>query len=138
MRKISRFVFDTNVLVSASISPSSPPGKALDKALEIDLVLMSEEAFVETAEVLAKPKFRRYFSEQTVQHFLEQLREAVVWQATPPPVTACRDPNDDKFLSLALSGQASCLISGDEDLLVLHPFQNIPILSPAAFLHTLK
>lgn len=134
MKKISRFVFDTNVLVSASILPTSTSGKALDKALETGLVLMSEETFSEMAVVLAKPKFRRYFSEQTVQHFLEQLREAAVWQATPAPVVACRDPKDDKFLSLAFSGQATCLITGDEDLLILYSFENIPILSPTDFL----
>jgi predicted nucleic acid-binding protein len=52
-------------------------------------------------------------------------------------VRECRDPKDDKFLELALSAQASCLVTGDQDLLVLHPFRGIPILTPAAFLEML-
>jgi predicted nucleic acid-binding protein len=48
-------------------------------------------------------------------------------------ITACRDPKDNKFLELAVSGQATHLISGDPDLLVLSPFRGIPIVTPQAF-----
>jgi predicted nucleic acid-binding protein len=54
------------------------------------------------------------------------------------PVVACRDPNDDKFLALALAIQADCIITGDQDLLVLHPFREIPILTAANFLNTFQ
>jgi len=43
-------------------------------------------------------------------------------------------PRDDKFLSLAISGNANCIVSGDKDLLILNPFRGIPILPPAQFL----
>ncbi len=49
------------------------------------------------------------------------------------PIVACRDPTDDKFLELAVNGQADFIVSGDADLLVLNPFRGIPILSPATF-----
>ena len=49
-------------------------------------------------------------------------------------VTDCRDPKDNKFLELALSGQATHIVSGDGDLLVLHPFRGVLILTPQAFL----
>jgi uncharacterized protein len=49
-------------------------------------------------------------------------------------IQACRDPKDNKVLELAVSGQAVCIVSGDKDLLVLHPFQGISILSPGDFL----
>lgn len=50
------------------------------------------------------------------------------------PITACRDPKDDKFLELAVSGRATHIISGDTDLLTLNPFRGIAILPPRAFL----
>jgi putative PIN family toxin of toxin-antitoxin system len=53
-------------------------------------------------------------------------------------VAVCRDANDDKYLSLAKASQADCIISGDQDLLVLNPFENIPILNAADFLERLK
>lgn len=51
-------------------------------------------------------------------------------------VAACRDPKDDKFLELALNGRADAIVSGDTDLLALDTFRGIPIVTPAAFLHT--
>jgi predicted nucleic acid-binding protein len=49
-------------------------------------------------------------------------------------ITACRDPKDNKFLELAFAANASCIITGDKDLLILHPFKNIPIVSASDFL----
>ncbi|NET73225.1 MAG: putative toxin-antitoxin system toxin component, PIN family [Sphaerospermopsis sp. SIO1G2] len=51
-------------------------------------------------------------------------------------VVACRDPKDDKFLSLAVNGDADYIITGDQDLLVLHPFRHIPIMAPAQFVQS--
>jgi predicted nucleic acid-binding protein len=49
-------------------------------------------------------------------------------------IDACRDPKDNKFLELAVEAGAACIITGDKDLLVLNPFRNIPIFTPAEFL----
>jgi predicted nucleic acid-binding protein len=49
-------------------------------------------------------------------------------------VSDCRDAKDDKYLELALAAGADMIVSSDEDLLVLHPWRGIPILSPADFL----
>ena len=48
-------------------------------------------------------------------------------------VSECRDPKDDKFLELAISGRASHIVSGDDDLLVLNPFRETSIVSPLDF-----
>jgi uncharacterized protein len=50
-------------------------------------------------------------------------------------IAVCRDPTDDKFLELAVNGHADVLVTGDLDLLVLHPFRGIPVIAPAAFGH---
>ena len=50
-------------------------------------------------------------------------------------VAGCRDPDDDKFLELAVNGHADAIISGDNDFLVLDTFRGIPIITPASFLH---
>jgi predicted nucleic acid-binding protein len=51
-------------------------------------------------------------------------------------IEACRDPKDNKVLEVAVNGQATCIVTGDEDLRILHPFRGIPILTPAEFLAT--
>lgn len=49
-------------------------------------------------------------------------------------VTECRDPRDNKFLELAVSGRATHIVTGDSDLLALHPFRGIIVVSPSSFL----
>ena len=49
-------------------------------------------------------------------------------------VTDCRDPRDNKFLEVAVPGNAACILSGDSDLLVLNPFRGIVVLTPQEFL----
>jgi uncharacterized protein len=53
-------------------------------------------------------------------------------------ITACRDPTDDKFLELAVSGDADLIVSGDADLLALDPFRGIPIITPAIYVERTK
>jgi putative PIN family toxin of toxin-antitoxin system len=48
--------------------------------------------------------------------------------------TECRDPRDNKFLALAASGKAKVIITGDNDLLTLHPWHEISILTPRQFI----
>ena len=63
------------------------------------------------------------------------LPAASDWVAITGAVMGCRDPDDDKFLETAITGEASAIVSGDNDLLAMHPFRGIPILRPADFLN---
>ena len=129
-----RFVFDTNAIVSAALLRRSVTRQALDKALEEGELLVSRATVEELNDVLRREAFERYVSEEERIQFLTALvREAILIDVTET-VTECRDPKDNKFLELAVAGTASCIVSGDDDLLVLHPFRGIPILTPRAFL----
>lgn len=85
-------------------------------------------------QILSRKSFRRYASDEVVCRFLFALVGESEWITVTANVVACRDPKDDKFLSLALSGNATHIITGDSDLLALHPFRGIEILSPRSFL----
>jgi predicted nucleic acid-binding protein len=61
------------------------------------------------------------------------LKEAELVNITEQ-VTAYRDASDNKFLELAVNGEANFIITGDNDLLILNPFRGIPILTPKQFL----
>ncbi len=131
-----RCVFDTNVLVSALLLPDSKPHQTLDAALKRGKVLLSFAVLAELYEVLSRTKFRRYVDEEDVRTFLAALTREAQWIDVDVQIAACRDPKDDKFLELAVCGNATHIISGDSDLLVLHPFQGIPILTPHTFLES--
>jgi putative PIN family toxin of toxin-antitoxin system len=132
-----RYVFDTNVTISAALFGQSPPGQALHAALSRGELLVSRASLAELGEVLGRKKFDRYLTRAEREEFLVKLvREATVVDVTEE-VRACRDAKDDKFLEVAVCGRASCMVTGDADLLALHPFRGIPILSPAQFLDAL-
>jgi putative PIN family toxin of toxin-antitoxin system len=127
------YVIDTNVLISALLLPASTAQAALMKALRQGKVAQSLSTLDELKEVLERTKFDKYISrEARIRFFTSLLSEAVTVEITTQ-ITAARDPKDNKFLDLAVSGGAEILVSGDRDLLSLHPFQGISILSPAAF-----
>jgi len=120
-----RTVVDTGVVVSAVLLPRSAPRHALDVAAARGRLLVSEETVSELDEVLRRPKFDRYVSETRRLEFLAALvREADVIDVVDV-VRDCRDLKDNKFLELTLSGGASHILTGDSDLLVLHPFRGL-------------
>lgn len=130
----SRFVVDTNVFISQLLLPHSIPGKAFRKALSSGVLLVSEEILHELADVLGRSKFDPYLTIDERQEFFRQLSYVVEIIPHVILVKACRDPKDDKFLSLALSGQAHFLLTGDADLLELDPFRGVRILTCSAYL----
>ncbi|MDP2784387.1 MAG: putative toxin-antitoxin system toxin component, PIN family [Sulfurimicrobium sp.] len=129
-----RLVVDTNAWVSRLLLPESVAALAVDRALTLGRVLVSEATLDELANVLARPKFDRYVSRADRREFIHQLAGIVEIVPILRRIQACRDPKDDCFLELAVNGQASHIISGDKDLLVLDPFMQIRILAPADFL----
>jgi len=134
MRTDQRLVVDTNLWISRLLMPNGTAARAVDHALAWGVPLMSEATLAELADVLARPKFDRYVSCDDRQGFLQRLGGVVRIVTVTQTIRACRDPNDDKFLDVAVSGDASLIVTGDQDLLVLHPFHGIDILAPADFL----
>ena len=129
------FVFDTNCLVSASILPNSSIRHAFDKAIRLGSIASSQKVFEEYTEVIFRKKFDKYFISDEERLFIINLVVTKLSVFSPIEViTDCRDPKDNKFLELAVSANASCIITGDKDLLILHPFRGIPILNVVDFL----
>jgi len=127
-------VVDTNVLVSSALFPASTPGKVFDHAALTDTFLLSESTFEELRAVLHRPKFARYLDGDRRDRFLTRLRATGSFVIVRQMVQICRDPKDDKFLDVAVNGGAALIVSGDADLLVLHPFEGVEIVTPATYL----
>ena len=129
-----RVVFDNNVLISSVLLENSVPDKALTKAEADFTILCSEPIFNELVAKLFLPKFDKYVSIHTRKKVLKYFAQKALFIEPKDKITICRDPKDNMFLELAVAGKASCIITGDKDLLELHPFRGIKILSPSDFL----
>lgn len=132
----SRWVLDTHTLISRLLVPAGVAGRAVDQALAQGVLLVSEATLAELAEVLARPKFDRYLNQEERQQYFRLLCGVARTVNITQRSEACRDPRDNRFLDVALSGEADAIVTGDADLLVLHPHHGVAILSPAQFLNT--
>jgi putative PIN family toxin of toxin-antitoxin system len=138
--KVERLVIDSNVWIAALISPTGTARQLVDAVLDRGIdILLSESTFGELASRLDRPKFDRYREPESWNVFLSELVELALWHEDAGTATGIsRDADDDKFLALAVTGQADAIISGDADLLELVAHEGIPVLTPAQFLQLLR
>ena len=133
MPKPPRLVVDTNIIVSGLITSGTPPAKILDAVHNKKITLLiSDEVLSEYLRVLEYPHIRKYkkITDETISHLTalfinETERVEILTHITKSP-----DPDDDKFLSLAVKGQADFIITGDKaDLLSLKEISGIKIIT---------
>ncbi|VFR31988.1 hypothetical protein ANK1_4051 [plant metagenome] len=131
--RIERAVIDTNVLISAALSPRSAPAQIVDCLLQHAKLVFSQATFEELETRIWRPKFDRYLDIERRQLLLHDLAAIAEWVTLPSPAGAAysRDSNDDVFIHTALHGKVEWLVTGDRDLLDLSPGLGFEILSPA-------
>jgi putative PIN family toxin of toxin-antitoxin system len=134
MTELQRWVLDTNLLVSRLLAPGGTAARAVDEALARGVLLVSEATLAELAHVLARPRFDSYVTPAQREQFLRLLGGVSRLVHVTRRFQSCRDPKDDKFLDVAINGDADAIVTGDKDLLVLHPFHGVPIVTAAQFL----
>lgn len=139
MSAFGRVVFDTSTLVSAALRVGSTPHQALMQAIALGDVCVSAATLAELEQVLARPKFDRYQPQDVRLAFVDLLRKLALLVPVSAMdeasvIPACRDPKDNPFLALVLACEADVLVSSDADLLVLHPWRGVPILTPGVYL----
>ena len=112
----------------------SVPEHALLRAEEADVFALSSAVEREIVEVLNRAKFARVIPPERRRQILEILRVEAVWFKPTVRITDCRDQKDNKYFELALAAGAEIIVSGDDDLLMLHPWRGVRILRPADYL----
>lgn len=128
-----RVVIDTNLWISLLLTRNFAK---LDELMSADrtILLISQELLEEIVEVAERPKFRKYFALFELTELLVNLKQNAEFVQVSSQVNSCRDDKDNFLLSLAVDGSATHLLTGDKDLLVLHPFGEIQILTIADYL----
>jgi len=125
------------VLVSALIRPRGALGQILQLLRDEQFELIyAQSLLTEFLTVINRPRIREkyHIGQDDVSAVLALivLRGRLVQPERR--IRICRDPKDDKFLEVAIEGEAGVIISGDSDLLTLHPFQGVNIMSPLDFI----
>ena len=131
-----RAVVDTNILVRAVIKPTGSVGPVLQRLRRREYCLLISRATLdELVEVLYRPRLRTKY-ELSDRVLRATIRLIILRGELLQPgrrITTCRDPRNDKFLEVAVSGRAQVIVSGDEDLLTLHPFAHPDLWRQPAF-----
>ena len=113
-------VIETNVIISAALSPDGVPIKLLAKALTDHQLVFTSATFAELESRLWKPKFDRYFYREECKSFFHDISAAAIWLEVPQDVAIaryCWDADDDMlFIHAAIAAEAKLLITWESEL----------------------
>ncbi|MEM7107980.1 MAG: putative toxin-antitoxin system toxin component, PIN family [Bacteroidota bacterium] len=123
----TKVIFDTNIWISYLIGGQLANITELLSSRKIELVL-SKQLLTELTEVTSRKKFRRYFDEQKVNELLKLMDILGTNYEIAEYPNICRDPKDNFLLGLIRVSRADFLITGDQDLLELNPFEGTEII----------
>ncbi len=134
-----RILTDSNVFVSALITAQGTPARVLELALRYHQVLISEKMLTELLSATTRPKLDRYLPAMArakrLAEFSIRCHPVPDIAGSGPP---CRDPKDQYLADLAAAHQPDLLISGDRDLLALHPIGVTRVVTPTEALALLQ
>lgn len=133
-------VIDTNVWLSAALTRTGTAAMLCRLLIERNFQpVFSTGTFDELSSRLFLPKFDRFLGIDSRRRFLVYASDNARWcEDTQAEGTWCRDPDDNKFIALALATRAEHLITGDVDLLCLDPLGELRILTPRQALDELQ
>jgi putative PIN family toxin of toxin-antitoxin system len=131
-------VFDTNVIISALLSPKGSPAKVIDlwEAEEFD-VAISKQLLDELERALEYKRVKKYFKQpqEKINALLKRIRTVGIMVDPQFELDVIDDdPDDNRVLECAVAANASYIISGDDHLIDLENYQGIVVLPPAGFL----
>ena len=133
-KEVKKIVLDTNILVSALLFK-----RELSKIVNLwkegkIIPVVSKETFEEFRRVLEYPRFSLTNTE--IKSIIEEevLPFFKVTEITDQVRNVCRDPDDDKFISCAISALADFIVSGDKDLCSLSKYKSVRIINVKDFL----
>lgn len=134
-----RLVLDTNVLLSALMSPASPSADILSLWRDRKVaVLTAAEQIDEIARVTRYPRIRTLLHPALAGRLVNRLRDVAIVVEKLPTVDRSPDPGDNYLLALAEAGEAQFLVTADKPLLGLKRHKSTRIVTPATLLELLK
>lgn len=132
-------ILDTNILLSALLSPSGAPARLLDAWERKAFTLVACDALIaEFRDVAGRPFFRARLRASAAELLAAGLRDFSLFCRDLPTSPVAPDPKDSYLLALAEAGPAEFLATGDKELLALQRHKSTRIITPAAMVEILK
>ncbi len=138
-----RVVIDTNVLVSNLLSKTGAPAKVIDAWRAQKFILITSVSAIQELQATLE-KLHESGKYSIPKEDIAELTDMLRKNGRRVPVLADvagsipADPDDEKFLAMAVEGEASVIVSGDKHLLNLKKFRGITIQMPRQFLDSLN
>lgn len=134
-----RLILDTNVLLSALLSPLGAPANLLDAWERKTFTLVASDVLIEEfRDVAARPFFRSRLRASAVELLAAGLRDFSFYSHDLPSGPIAPDPKDSYLIALAEASQAEFLVTGDKQLVSLKHQKSTRIVTPAAMIDFLK
>lgn len=134
-------VLDTNVAVSATISPKGPPAEIIRSWRAQSFSWVTSDPLLEELErTLRSRRLKRYlaWSDADLSEFLAHVRQAALIVTPTERIDVIKDdPADNRVLEAALAGGAEYIVTGDRHLLDLASHRGVSIVTPARFVAVL-
>ena len=125
-------VVDTNVLISAALTKGAP-FRIVEHLIKNNALIFSKKTISELSSRITQPKFDKYVSAEDREAYINNLILSADLVIIDNLIQGCRDRDDDKFLDTAVKGDGQFIISGDQDLLAMHRFEGIDIVTVQEF-----
>jgi uncharacterized protein len=132
-----KVIFDTNVWISFLIGKRLSIIKDYISNGQIQIII-TDQLLQEIRDVTARPKLEKYFPNQRVEELIELLHIIATNIHIKPAHFISKDPKDNFLLDLIHFSAADYLVTGDKDLLALHPFMTAAILTASEFEEVIK
>ena len=141
LRSTFKVVIDTNVWISGLLTRTGTAALLTRHVVQNGQAVLTQQTFAELNDRMWRPKFDRYVTLEQRKKLLSDIESSGLWVEVAPAISAttyCRDAADDMFIHAAQAATAAWLVTGDKDLLCLHPLGDLQILSPRAGLDELE
>jgi uncharacterized protein len=136
---LTKIILDTNVLLSALLSPVGPPAQLLEAWERKKFIVVASEALIaELRDVTSRPFFQARFRLSTIELLAAGLQDLSEFCADPPQEVVAPDAKDSFLLALAEANHADFLVTGDKELLALKRHGPTRIITPTAMIQVLK
>jgi uncharacterized protein len=133
-----RLILDTNILISALLSPLGAPAQLLDAWERKRFTLVACDALIaELRDVAGRPFFRARLRASVAELLAAGLRDFSFFCRDLPSGSVAPDPKDSFLLALAEASQSEFLVTGDKELLSLKQHRSTRIVTPAAMIEIL-